>query len=394
MKKAKSVLIFCLLCVSGCVMHKSTSVSFDGLSSEYSVDAQALAAQTALELGKRHAPAHTSVSLDRVPGVFGEVLEQKLRADGFSLGSSGLGVNYKLDVLDADGSPALGYVQVACSDGQMFSLTREVFKGTEPPFSAPVQEDHPLESRPLPERSPMAIAPDHVSVATMPAATPRVKVYPVRKAATAAVVARRSGVPVKDFCRWNNVFPNTTLSKGTPVHLSEPPVDAIPVASAAPVPADLPNGQSAPRGTTPAPIPVPGSLPSRTQASPALETSRLGTPVSYTPVAVSTPATQVTPSAVTPSAEPPVAAPVIEAVPVWEIHKGAMLRNLMEGWGAIAGYSVIWNAHNDYEMRSSATFSGVFVDAVKNFFAALQANGLALRVTIYQGNKVMEVSEH
>ena len=90
----------------------------------------------------------------------------------------------------------------------------------------------------------------------------------------------------------------------------------------------------------------------------------------------------------------PVAATAIEAVPVWEIHKGEMLRGLMEGWAAIAGYSLIWNAQNDYEMRSSATFSGVFVDAVKNFFAALQANGLALRVTIYQGNQVMEVSEH
>lgn len=79
---------------------------------------------------------------------------------------------------------------------------------------------------------------------------------------------------------------------------------------------------------------------------------------------------------------------------LWEIQKGSMLRVQMEGWAAVAGYSLIWNAQNDYEMRSYATFSGEFIDAVKNFFAALQANGLALRVTIYQGNKVMEVSEH
>lgn len=412
MKKSTSaILIFCLLCASGCVMHKSGPGSFDGLSETYAADAQAFATQTAEELSRRHAPAHTSVALDRAPGVFGDVLEQKLRADGFALGSSGLGVSYRLDTLETDGTPMRGYVQVACSDGQIFSFTREVFKGTEPPFSTPVPEEHPLESRPLPERAPMATVPDQASATAMPAATPSVKVYPVRRTATAAVVARRSGVPVKDFCRWNQVAPTTTLAKGSPVYLSEPPAGIIPVASAVPAPADVPEGQPAPQAVTPAPMPDPVSLPSRAQTSPTLTLGKPkpSEPVAYAPVDVNMPTAP--PETVTPVAEPPVApapsaptvssealAPVaataIEAVPVWEIHKGEMLRALMEGWAAIAGYSLIWNAQNDYEMRSSATFSGVFVDAVKNFFAALQANGLALRVTIYQGNKVMEVSEH
>lgn len=412
MKKSTSaILIFCLLCASGCVMHKSGPGSFDGLSETYAADAQAFATQTAEELSRRHAPAHTSVALDRAPGVFGDVLEQKLRADGFALGSSGLGVSYRLDTLETDGTPMRGYVQVACSDGQIFSFTREVFKGTEPPFSPPVPEEHPLESRPLPERAPMATVPDQASATAMPAATPSVKVYPVRRTATAAVVARRSGVPVKDFCRWNQVAPTTTLAKGSPVYLSEPPAGTIPVASTVPAPADVPEGQPAPQAVTPAPMPDPVSLPSRAQTSPTLTLgkSKPSEPVAYAPVAVNMPTAP--PETVTPVAEPavapapsappvssapptPVAATAIEAVPVWEIHKGEMLRALMEGWAAIAGYSLIWNAQNDYEMRSSANFSGVFVDAVKNFFAALQANGLALRVTIYQGNKVMEVSEH
>lgn len=413
MKKSTSaILIFCLLCASGCVMHKSGSSSFDGLSTNYAADAQAFATQTAEELSRRHAPAHTSVALDRAPGVFGDVLEQKLRADGFALGSSGLGVSYRLDTLETDGTPMRGYVQVACSDGQMFSFTREVFKGTEPPLADPLPEEHPLESRPLPERAPMATVPDQASAAAMPAATPSVKVYPVRRTAAAAVVARRSGVPVKDFCRWNQVAPTTTLAKGSPVYLSEPPAGIIPVASSVPSPADVPEGQPAPQAVTPAPMPDPVSLPSRAQISPTLTLGKPkpSEPVAYAPVAVNMP-TAPSPETVTPVAEPPVvpapsaptvssealapvAATAIEAVPVWEIHKGEMLRGLMEGWAAIAGYSLIWNAQNDYEMRSSATFSGVFVDAVKNFFAALQANGLALRVTIYQGNKVMEVSEH
>lgn len=82
------------------------------------------------------------------------------------------------------------------------------------------------------------------------------------------------------------------------------------------------------------------------------------------------------------------------SAPRWEVDKGRMLREQMTDWAASANYNLIWNAQNDYELRGSATFQGEFIDAVKTLFAALQANGLALRVTIYQGNKVMEVSEH
>lgn len=397
----KITLLLCLLC-AGCVMHRSAPGSFDGLSAAYSGDARILAERTAEELGRRHAPAHTTVALDRAPGIFGDVLEQKLRANGFALGSSGLGVSYRLDVLDAEGSPTLGYVRVACTDGQIFSFTREVFKGTEAPLSAParpVREERQLESRPLPESLPQPAPANTLA--------PSVRKYTVKKTGTAAAVARRCGIPVRDFCRWNQVGSNAVLEKGYEVYLSEPPAGLIPVAATVPVPAGASEEPSA--ATTPAPMPEPVSLPSRAQTSPALrlEKPQPGEPVAYTPVAVSMPAAQPiaeapvavsasTPAPSTSSSSMPVAA--IEAVPVpkalWEIQKGSMLRGQMEGWAAVAGYSLIWNAQNDYEMRSYATFSGEFIDAVKNFFAALQANGLALRVTIYQGNKVMEVSEH
>lgn len=413
MKKCISAfLIYCLLC-AGCVARKSGTGSFDALSAGYGTDARTLAVQTAEELSRRHAPAHTSVALDRAPGIFGDVLEQKLRADGFALASSGLGglgVSYRLDTLETDGAPMLGYVQVACSDGQIFSFTREVFKGTEPPSASEfLPEEHPLDSRPLPESTPESTPPADALAGASQAAPVNaasasgVRVYPVRRTATATLVARRNKVSVTDFCRWNQIGPNAMLTKGSPVYLSEPPAGIIPVAAA------VPEEQPAP---TPQPMPQPVSLPGRTQTSPALtlEKPEPTAPVPYMPVAVSRPAAPVPQTAATPVAEPPVATPApsassggamppvaataIEAVPVWVIHKGEMLRGLLESWAAIAGYSLIWNAQNDYEMRSSATFSGVFIDAVKNFFAALQANGLALRVTIYQGNKVMEVSEH
>lgn len=412
------VLLFCLLCAA-CVTHKNASGSFDGLSAAYSSDAQALAIQAAEELSQRHAPAHTSVTLQKVPGLFGDALESSLRSRGFALAQSGssLGVTYRVDAVQTDQSaePSLGYVQVSCTDGQLFSFTRSLGSPvpyTEPPNTRPVPEDHPLESRPLPESVPQ---PMPTTALTAQTATP-VRKYTVKKTGTAAAVAKRCGIPVKDFCRWNQVGTNAVLEKGYQVYLSEPPAGVIPVAATVPVPAGAPDELPAPQAATPAPMPDPVSLPSRAQTSPAL---RLGKPqpsepVAYTPVAVSMPAAQTPQPAGAPIAEAPVTVPSstpapstsprlmpvagMEAVPVaqpfWEVQKGTMLRGQMEDWASVAGYSLIWNAQNDYEMRSSATFSGEFIDAVKNFFAALQANGLALRVTIYQGNKVMEVSEH
>ena len=90
----------------------------------------------------------------------------------------------------------------------------------------------------------------------------------------------------------------------------------------------------------------------------------------------------------------PVSNPAGMGVRSWEIVKGEMLKAQLERWATDAGYTLIWSAHNDYEMQSDSTFNGPFKDAVKAFFGALQSNGHALRVTIFEGNNVMEVSEH
>ena len=137
--------ILLLLCLaiasgSGCLHQRSASGSFDGLSSDYGNDARILAEQAAEELSRRHAPAHTAIALHRAPGTFGETLEQRLREDGFALNPSGLEVSYSLDVMDGNGTPALGYAQIRCSDGELFSMTREVVKG----LDAPVEDKQPV----------------------------------------------------------------------------------------------------------------------------------------------------------------------------------------------------------------------------------------------------------
>lgn len=442
MKKIVSAILLYCLFASGCVLRSGGSGSFDGFSDVYGADAQALAAQAADELGLRHAPAHTSLTLQRVPGLFGDALENHLRAKGFVLATSdvngtrsSIGVKYRLDALeDTQEGGALGYVQISCTDGQIFSFSRTLSEAapyTEPPHTRSVPDEHPLESRPLPEGT--AIVPAHNMVPTVAYApsTPTARTAPVRSKATAAVVARRSGIRVANFCRWNDVTPDTILAKDHTVYLSEPPV---PVASCTasvgiPVAAHVPLPSAPSASVAPAPEPAPVVLPTRAQTSPALtlESSKSveiapRKPASAPlPVAASMPT--ATPASALAPAVPAASAPsvltepasslavpaamtlptstdaapmpdLLPDLPPWEITKGQMLRGQMEGWAAVAGYSLIWNAHNDYEMQSSAAFTGEFIEAVKTFFAALQANGLALRVTIYQGNKVMEVSQH
>ena len=422
--------------LSGCLAMQKAG-SLDTLSADHAGDARALAELAATELTERHAPAHTALRLDRAPGVFGETLEAELRRAGFALvPDGGLGVSYKLDVLRDQGKP-LGYAQVSSTDGQLFSISRKLSDApvtyTEPPSAKAPSST--LEARPLPDpvsspgvdpagqaALPVTESPAKAA-AVPPAGAGNVKTVPVSRTATAAAVARRSGVPVDDFCRWNNVGPNAMLIEGYQVYLSEPPAGTIPVAAENPVPAGV-------AATLPAPVPASTTLPAHTSAKlslPSASAPQKADTISYTPMAapVASPssATPVVdkPEAVSPVFPAPVttmpsaeaAVPVIpaskslpsdaEIIPAdnpaeearsWEIIKGEMLKAQLERWATDAGYSLIWSAHNDYEMQSDSSFTGSFQAAVKAFFGALQSGGHALRVTIYEGNKVMEVSEH
>lgn len=409
--------------LSGCLAGQKTG-SLDTLSADHAGDARALAELAATELTERHAPAHTALRLERAPGAFGETLEAELRRAGFALvPDGGLGVSYKLDVLRDQGKP-LGYAQVSSTDGQLFSISRKLSDApvtyTEPPSAQAPSST--LEARPLPDpvsspgvdpagQAALPVAESPAKAATVPpAGAGNVKTVPVSRTATAAAVARRSGVPVDDFCRWNNVGPNAMLIEGYQVYLSEPPAGTIPVAAENPVPAGV-------AATLPAPVPASTTLPAHTSAKlslPSASAPQKADTISYTPMA----APVASPSSATPvvdntmpSAE--AAVPVIpaskslpsdaEIIPAdnpaeearsWEIIKGEMLKAQLERWATDAGYTLIWSAHNDYEMQSDSSFTGSFQAAVKAFFGALQSGGHALRVTIYEGNKVMEVSEH
>lgn len=431
MKKSfLSLAIMSGLFLPGCMAAaKQETASFDALSERYASDAEALAVSAAREISDRHT-SYVPISVDAAPGAFGTALERELRNNGMTLvDSGGVRLSYKLDVTQQDGKP-LGYAEISSSDGKLLCFTRNLgeMRYTAAP-SGGASSSSQVESRPLPdpavstakagspiigggkpvepEKAESAVPSEPVAVAESP-----VKTVAVTKSGTAATVARRYGVPVKDFCRWNNVGAGATLITGYQVYLSEPPAGTIPVAAENPVPAGVAAGT--PEASLPAPVPASTTLPAHTSAKlslPSAAPQKVETKtISYTPVAapvtppaLPAPVPTSTPSgdtAAVPASLPadaeiiPVSNPAGMGVRSWEIVKGEMLKAQLERWATDAGYTLIWSAHNDYEMQSNSTFNGSFQAAVKAFFGALQSNGHALRVTIFEGNNVMEVSEH
>ncbi|NDV26920.1 TcpQ domain-containing protein [Desulfovibrio sp. JC010] len=76
----------------------------------------------------------------------------------------------------------------------------------------------------------------------------------------------------------------------------------------------------------------------------------------------------------------------------WSIVPGG-LRDQLKRWAGRAEYTLVWKANHDFEMQSHATFRDTFPRAVKRLFSRMHANGNSLRVTIYQANKNIVVSE-
>ena len=270
-----SLAIMSGLFLPGCMAAaKQETASFDALSERYASDAEALAVSAAREISDRHT-SYVPISVDAAPGAFGTALERELRNNGMTLvDSGGVRLSYKLDVTQQDGKP-LGYAEISSSDGKLLCFTRNL---GEMRYTAAPSNGGPsssLESRSLPDpavptaeagrlsSSPIIgggtpVEPEKRDVAPREpvavAAENSAKTVTVTKPGTAAAVARRYGVPVRDFCRWNNVGAGAMLIEGYQVYLSEPPAGTIPVAAENPVPAGVAAG--VPEATPPAPVPA------------------------------------------------------------------------------------------------------------------------------------------
>lgn len=73
------------------------------------------------------------------------------------------------------------------------------------------------------------------------------------------------------------------------------------------------------------------------------------------------------------------------------LNKGSLQLQL-DKYSKKNGYTLIWNASNDYLMEAKTVFTGSYQKVVSDLFNALKANGILLRAVMYQNN-VLEVKE-
>ena len=87
------------------------------------------------------------------------------------------------------------------------------------------------------------------------------------------------------------------------------------------------------------------------------------------------------------TAPAPIAAPA-----AWRAEKDVSLRGILEGWGARAGWSVVWKSQYEYRLQAGAQFAGDFVQASGELIRSVGEVQPRLNVTFFKGNRVLVVS--
>lgn len=277
--------------------------------------------------------------------------------------------------------------------GNKLNLGQKVYRITSPSTFTVTSLAQPVADAPTPSS---AFIPSPSRVFAEPT-------YRIHTTGTAKAIAKRNRVPANTFCRWNNTTPDMLLHKGRMVYLHEPEVISPPVVTAvaahptypvvAPTPsvvsvapsANVASGVAAVAPASvaaPTPISVPVSVPAPAVLPVASVSSSLVEPVAPA-------AGELAPTASETAVEPPAPEPVPET---WTIVPGK-LHEQLSMWAKQADYQIIWKTRNDFDMESYARFQGDFLNAIRQLFAGLQRSGHALRVTLYQGNKVLEVND-
>ena len=469
MRSTFSLLVVLILLLPGCATMRGSRVdtggmtAYDGVSADYPGDAQSLAASAAEEMARRYPPARTTLALVKTDSTFGQDLESALREQGFPIAApdaSGVRVGYTLDVI-RDETPSNCYLRVRTSDGTAFGTLR-VLTGeprrtaregisSESAASASVSapESHSLKEVPTAVATTPRPEPVMSSKIERKAAASRENAgIPVRVKSTAAKVAKRNRISVEEFCRLNDMVPDTVIPAGRRVLLHEPHEPAValtplpeparvtkttaytpPSTTIQPAVAVRPVETTHAPGKAPDPIPaVPspvsrllaeksdpvkqaGNPPSAVQTSPAApatvtstQPAPLSGPASMAAPASSGPTPTLSPAATaqasgpipsaspaqTPASSPP--PPPAPPAPSWDVAPGS-LHSQLEHWAMRAHYQLIWKAQHDFELEARAGFEGDFETAIKQLFAGLHRSGHALRVTLYRGNNVLEVAE-
>lgn len=79
---------------------------------------------------------------------------------------------------------------------------------------------------------------------------------------------------------------------------------------------------------------------------------------------------------------------------VWVARSGTTLRKIIEEWGRVADWTVVWEPSDlDYPNPATRTFEGSFEAAVKELFAPYKNAKRPLLVDGWRGNTVIVISE-
>ncbi|MBO4335141.1 MAG: TcpQ domain-containing protein [Desulfovibrio sp.] len=198
--------------------------------------------------------------------------------------------------------------------------------------------------------------------------------YRVEKSCLAGQLARELGLPLRDFCAWNQIGPHTPLGPGYLLYRKKPPAGAQIMAS-------LP---SAPKGFSSEKARIPAkeksldlaALPEPQVSPKPRDTKHLASAKPQPDKALAVPTAQ--------SAESPATSLRFQLGP------GPLSRQLAN-WCQRARAELVWLAECELELSACVDFGTVFEEAVRALFASLAAQGQALRASFYRANRVLEV---
>ena len=81
-----------------------------------------------------------------------------------------------------------------------------------------------------------------------------------------------------------------------------------------------------------------------------------------------------------------------DTVEDWTAYEGATLKGLLQEWGDIAGWRVVWSMDRDYVLEAGAVFRGRFIDVTSALLRSFARATPAPLGTFYKGNKVLVIS--
>lgn len=452
-------LFFFGVLLSGCALtstfnHVGGMTAFDGISQNYPVDAQNMAANTALELARRYPPGRTALSLVSVSGAFGETLESSLRGQGFALlppdSPSGLRVGYVLDAVRGEAMPT-GYARIRTSDGGQFGFV-QTLNPSALPSALPITPSSVVSETMLPAASVSSVtpltSPSPVQNTSQPAvsasrATGNQNVLLPKAVLTALPYDWRYQIPdaEKRALRvswpknmpWREAIRGMANEAGCTAQFDESARRVTLTADTRPVLATSTASAIVPV----APISAlhPASLPEPSLPEPAVSTAitqkpevkvepkiiqdALGVsasspvlPIKSLPIsstAASSPLPVIPASSLASTSHLPPAkteesdgsdslllqtskASASLSEKTWMLMPGS-LQNQLDSWAERAGYQLVWKSSSDLDMEAHASFKGTFVGVIQQLFTGLHKSGHPLRVTLYQNNNVIEVSE-